>query len=418
MLLTIEISAALFETILVYIYLCSLFAPKSKHISFVSYGVFFVMDTILSLFVSNAPIRMFLLTFLLILLTKFLFQCRTISAVFAAIMFSALLVVLELLSMGILYLFHFKISDLMLHPIYRAIFIILAKTIQLGIILLIAALGKEKIFDLPFTKLLPLFGCQVFNILLCIFLLNTAIRLPNPSSILLPVCLFGILYINIILYVYLLYLKAGYEAIHEKLLAEQQLSMQKEYYTKLYEEQERTRSLWHDMKKQLNAVFCLMQTENTQAQGCLDEITEQFQQLGKMVRYDNPILSAILNNNIQQALKAGIPVDCEVMTASEFNISPLTLNIVISNTFENAMEACIKLPAAQRSIYLRIRQTRHLLSYEIRNPYDPKAPDLRRDRELHGYGLPNVRKKVESNGGTFLVDKDDNVFCVCITLNV
>lgn len=418
MLLFTEITAALFETVLIYIFLHSFFAPKETITPpLLHYIIFFAFNYAVSILIQNAFLRMVILTALLMIFTIHLFHSRLRSAFCAAMLFSAILVVVDLLSMGILYFFDLNFDDLMFDPVHRSILVVLAKTVELGIILLLAAIGKQHIFDLPFSKILPLILCQGFSVLICVLLWKTTIRMPVNQSFLLTSALFGLLYINIILYLYLIYMKSGYEAMQEKQIAEHQLTLQIDYYKKLREEQERTRSMWHDIQKQINTISSLIQNEDEQAAACLSELQQQFQKTGQMVRFDNAVISSILNDGIQKAASKGIQVDCEVLTSRELNISPLTLSVVIGNTFDNAIEACERLSMDQKPIKIFIRQQKHLLLYEISNPYDPHdmSPPNRR---IHGYGLKNVQKCVADNDGIFEIHQKDAVFEVHITLNV
>lgn len=419
MLLIIEIAAALFETVLVYILAQGLFEDKPILYRPFYYGGFFLCNLLLSLFVSSSTIRLILLTGLLTLFVFRFYLSKVWQAVGFAVLFSSIAIVVDLLSMGLLYLFHLDNAQLMTSPQHRAIFIILAKTVQLSIILLAASRGKHGLFEMPFFRILPLLLCQVFSIFACALLWRTAMQLSSPHPIFLTVSLIGLLYINIILYAYLVYMKAGYDAAQKKAIAEQQLQTQIEYYKIMLEEQERTRSMWHDIKKQINTVSALVRADQPQAAATLNELNQQFSGLGDFVRLDNAVISAILDRGIREAKSKGIKIKLEGSTAADLNISPLDLSVIIGNTLDNAIQACenIKNPKAEKWVSILFRQNGSLLLYEISNTYDPLFVP-HRDPTIHGYGLKNVQYCVEKNSGIYNATKENGVYTVSITLNV
>lgn len=419
MLLTIEISAAVFETLLIFIFLHSFFPVQDKDHPFVFYSVFCLLNCFLSIQIENAPLRMALLTALLFIFIISMFECQLWAAFGASILFSAIAIVVDLICIGILNFFHLNLDHLMQVFPYRGIFVVLAKTVQLAIILMLSTFGKQQIFDLPFLKIFPLLLCQIFTILLCTLLWESIDWLSKTEPIILTAALIGVLYTNIILFGYLIDMKTGYEAIQEKIITEHQLQMQIDYYEKLHDEQERTRSMWHDMQKQLSLIASLVPMDSSQASLCMQELQTQFQQIGNIARFDNAVLSSILSDGIRRAKEKGIAVECDVVTAAHLDISPLLLNVIIGNTFDNAIRACelIQDPCVKKEIKISIKQRGHILQYEIRNPYDAQVVE-NRDKELHGYGLPNVHKSIARNDGSISIQKKNGIFHIHVLLNV
>ena len=63
-----------------------------------------------------------------------------------------------------------------------------------------------------------------------------------------------------------------------------------------------------------------------------------------------------------------------------------------------------------------MRQSNHLLYYELKNPYLPgEAP---KKGGIHGYGLRNVRACVEKDKGSMDITTDNGFFTVSVQLNV
>ena len=95
-------------------------------------------------------------------------------------------------------------------------------------------------------------------------------------------------------------------------------------------------------------------------------------------------------------------------------ISAVDLYVIIGNTFDNAIEACVSLPEEFRHINLKLRMQKSMLLYSIENPYVEKKLHLQ--GKYHGYGLKNVQKCVEKYHGTMSVSHDTSFVCT-IRLN-
>lgn len=414
-----EITAAFAEAVCVYIYL-NFFFPDGRtdeKQKYFYYSGFFVLDLVLSFFVKSPPIRMILLTILMICISTLAQKANLLSACCAAVIFSALMVLVELIGSTILLLIYADSSGIATESPALTAF---TKLIELTCICILTSVSKQNPFRMSFRSMLPLITGNIFSLLICIQLWHSSVQTPPEKAWLLMTSIFGLLYINIVLYIYLYYLNAAHETAKEKLIAQHQLELQLQYYETLNEEQERTRSMWHDMRKQLNIITQLMQSDKEKANACFNELEEQFVGLQQIVRFDNPVISSILNDVLHQTRNEKIQMDLDVMTAAELQISPLILSVVLGNTIENAVQACRMVRHRTDAwIHIHIHQHGHLLHYVIENSYNSeKDATVKRRDGIHGYGLKNVRQCVENNHGLYHIQQESQTFTVEITLNV
>ena len=84
---------------------------------------------------------------------------------------------------------------------------------------------------------------------------------------------------------------------------------------------------------------------------------------------------------------------------------------------DNAIEACNALPTDQRVIHLLLRTQNNVLFYRLANPDTPERPP-QPNADLHGHGLPNVRRCVEKYGGFTDVIRENGFFTVTAHLNL
>ena len=149
------------------------------------------------------------------------------------------------------------------------------------------------------------------------------------------------------------------------------------------------------------------------------DVKDSFKNVGQLVDVGNLELSAILNHYIHQAHEFDISVSISAWVPESLAVSPLDFSVVIGNTFENAIEACLGLPAPQRKISLQISLHNHILLYEISNSFSPgKKCRLNTKKTYHGYGLKNVEKIITKYHGSLDITNSENLFQICIYLNL
>ena len=139
-------------------------------------------------------------------------------------------------------------------------------------------------------------------------------------------------------------------------LAEQQYTMQKEYYQRLHENQEETRALWHDIKKYVLAMQAFAdKKEQHQLQQIVQQANDTLDSISTVVDIDNIVISSILDSYVRSAKESDIDFHLDVMVPSTLPISPVDLYIILGNTLDNAIEACMALPKGKRCINILLR---------------------------------------------------------------
>lgn len=335
---------------------------------------------------------------------------------YAALLFAVIAVLDELICMWILNLMGLNTQVLMEQGNERAIYLIFATIIHLSIILSVARAFTKRQDALTWKQLIPLLLCQLFSIYICYVLYLWSISMTEVTGQLILLIL-GIFYINIIVIVFVEVMKENAEAQRRQALAEQQYDMQLKYYKQIWQEQDETRALWHDINKYMTAMKTMVTVGNeSAAEQVMNEAQNTFAKVKAAVDVDNPTVSAILNHNLQHANCAGIPVDMDVWIPPDCNVSAVDLSIIVGNTFDNAIEACGAVEPTEQHISFCLKKKNNLLLYEITNPYNQKTP-VKKLGKYHGYGLKNVKKCAEKHHGSMENEAKDGIYKVSIRLN-
>lgn len=117
-----------------------------------------------------------------------------------------------------------------------------------------------------------------------------------------------------------------------------------------------------------------------------------------LVHTHHTALDALLNQKALVTQNRKNDIQFVVNDLSAVKINTVDLSILISNTLDNAIETCEKIPIPDRQIYVQVRLEDNELFFAVRNRSLPVkvVPDrmpltTKANPSLHGYGLQNVQ---------------------------
>ena len=232
-----------------------------------------------------------------------------------------------------------------------------------------------------------------------------------------------IILINFMIYYFMLKInKANKDHLEYKLIKMQ--------YDNIKENAENTKVLYenisavrHDMRNQLLAIQTLAQNEqNKEIVDYINTITDDiFSVSQKIVFTDNEIFNAIINSRLENCRKHKITVSINIEDDIVKNIQTDVITIVISNVFDNAIEAAQM--CENKFIIFNVRAQGKYISIYTENTYDPKYSNInlessKSNKAEHGFGTKNISKTVEKYNGMFktFVNKT-GMFCCDILID-
>lgn len=201
---------------------------------------------------------------------------------------------------------------------------------------------------------------------------------------------------------------------------DQMLSMQEKYYLDLQKHQQELRLINHDIK---NHTATMAQLIKSQQYNALSEyITDLRNSItsitAPVTNCDNLLINSLLNDKLGAPKEAGVELRLCVMVPAVLRVNNVDLCILLGNLLDNAVEACMAMDAAeQRFISVDIRSRGPFLVVEVANSY---AHDIalegseyvttKRSRLRHGMGLTNVRRVVGKYDGRLEISHENKVF--------
>lgn len=135
----------------------------------------------------------------------------------------------------------------------------------------------------------------------------------------------------------------------------------------------------------------------------------------------NQILD-IITNYMVSALDEKVKI---VLTGTAVNaqkIRPDDLCAIYANLLQNAVEELQRRKAGEEAaLLITFSENEHLMNMEIENSLSGPKTDLatsKEDKELHGFGMVNVRETVEKNHGKLQVEIRRDSFYVSVMLPI
>ncbi len=154
----------------------------------------------------------------------------------------------------------------------------------------------------------------------------------------------------------------------------------------------------------------------------LDLLDEDLTTVDTVIKTGNPMADAILNSKISLAKAKGITVVADAQIPVRLHSSEIDLCCIIGNLFDNAIEACAKLPEDQRVIrvYMDMKNTQLYISFTNFTAGKKLKKEGRLFRstkgEGHGFGLVRIDAIVERLGGYISRNSEDGAFTTEILL--
>lgn len=191
------------------------------------------------------------------------------------------------------------------------------------------------------------------------------------------------------------------------------LETQKEYYTMLLQKEKETRAFRHDIKQHLYCIRNLYANKKEdELKQYLEEMQEQVEELSPRIQTGNDLITAITNDILRKFPK--VPLQWNGMLPDDLQISSLDLCTIFSNLLSNALEAAQKEKEGNVNVNIKLMESTMMVSVINSCGREPCVKDgnfvSSKPENGHGYGIENIKKCVEKNGGSYSATWDSGIF--------
>lgn len=228
----------------------------------------------------------------------------------------------------------------------------------------------------------------------------------------------GIVIMNIVTFYFLKRISRETEMQKEIDLLEKNIFYQQENVKAILHEQENAARMRHDMKHVMLAIQSLAQQGNTE-----EIITYCGNYIGEigsrilMVRSGIQALDNLLSYKLSQAQDKGIHIKSHIGKISKTEVSDLHLCMIVGNLIDNAIDALLINNSKNNVLEVVIEPNGGYVSIFVKNTIkqsvlavNPILQTTKKEKNLHGFGIRNVKEIVERYGGVIQFYENEHMF--------
>lgn len=209
----------------------------------------------------------------------------------------------------------------------------------------------------------------------------------------------------------------------DKLIAKRVASFENEILQKYYNEVEnmytKMRGWRHDYRHHIQAMKVhAANDEYDEIARYLDMLDDDLTNVETVLKTGNKMVDAILNSKLSLAAEKQIRVKAEAKIPVSLSVSELDLCVILGNLLDNAMDACMELPAENRLIRLYMDMKGNYLYFALTNTAGGKKKRTFRTTkgEGHGFGISRIDAIVKKYDGYVTRASEDEAFSTEILL--
>lgn len=213
-------------------------------------------------------------------------------------------------------------------------------------------------------------------------------------------------------------------AVHAQRLEQldHDMAVQKQFYADKLSSEEELHALRHDMQGHLSTLSALLADgKATEATRYLNKLEQQHQKRSAEVFCDDPYMNAVLGIFAARFRENGVAFICRCGVEG-WTLPGMEICLILNNALENALEASLRLPEAERLVKVQAAVRKKQLLFRISNRFDGELnqcdglPVSRKSEKGHGYGLQNIQSTAQRLGGEMLYRTEDDCFVLDVRL--
>ena len=194
-----------------------------------------------------------------------------------------------------------------------------------------------------------------------------------------------------------------------------------EIYSSVSREKEIQKARTHDYINHLKVIQDLGRKGNLKAQEkYIDEQISEVSHSQDVFETGSPIVDAVINRKYLEAKEKGISFLVEADNLTNLSISSSDLVTILSNMLDNAIEAAEQ--CEEKRITLKMQMSGDLLLIDSTNTMNAPTDTGSRfhttkpDKANHGYGIGNIKRAVDNNGGQCTINVEEGLFHISIAM--
>lgn len=314
------------------------------------------------------------------------------------------------------------INETILDRSYKYIVMLVLTKILLVIVFQVILTIKSKLTGWMENRLWFLFLIILISSVVSVFFIYLTIERGCKSMLYIYylICaILGIVVMNVITFYFLKRISKETELKQEIELLQHDIFYQQENIRNILQEQEKVRRLKHDMKRVIMGIQLLANKEDSEsiASYCANYVGEIGSE-NNIVYTGISTIDNLLIYKLTIAENHGIHVKVEASNINLEHISDIHMCIILGNLLDNAIEALEKVKQKKKLLHIIIEQEPD--SYinifikntvqEVMTDTNPQLVTTKPDKEMHGFGIRNVKEIVKQYEGMVDFYHTDDIF--------
>lgn len=413
---------SLFGVVIVHVFLVFFLGEryKQKIIYFLVLLSYFSINLFLSLYM-NEPMWLSLSLFIFCFTYSIaLFSGTFLQRCFGSGLIIAYSIITETLSVFFIsWMFDYSFSTVTTVENLYFLTAFIAKVLMFTAVLSITKLKRTNLLHAPIKKIFPLFVV----VLLCTFfsIVSGSQALEVATSVTLPMLLAeGAIFALslLVFYIYKSLVSLTEKEVHNELL-KQQIALDSLQFQRLDNYVHDIRSIKHDFTHHLTSMRALIDEKNyEELDHYFHRYLHEIQPVLSEIVTGLPSVDAVISTKKNYAINSGINFCVSVLNISSIDINPVHLNVILANTLDNAIEACLDYKGdTPRKIELKLMMDKEYLYFEIINTSNPISfkegtlpKTTKEDKIHHGLGLESTERLVLSYEGVLQCEYGEGQF--------
>ena len=325
--------------------------------------------------------------------------------------------IVSFMATNVLYIIS-AISDINLDYDVNDVFTLMVTFIIFMILMLFLLLKRKGILNIRFVTLNNYQYIMITLILYFTGLLEGHVWLYNHNNFLKAISFLDMLLMGLLILSIMSYTENKKTLDSKFKILNESVERLTGYYNQLGEKEAELRKFRHDIKNHM------MLLDSMVAEGKNNEALDYMNNMGVLMantkpRFDtgNYIADAILDSKYSIASEKGININFEGVISSEI-VENTDMVILLANIIDNAIEACEKVDK-DKEINIESVFNKGIWILTAENPvkgivdiYNDRIDTTKNDKELHGYGLSNIKSVAKKYGGMVKLENRDNKFLI------
>ncbi len=195
------------------------------------------------------------------------------------------------------------------------------------------------------------------------------------------------------------------------------------HYAEVENMYNQTRGWRHDYRNHIQVLKNYAELGDMEAvKSYLNQLAEDLETVDMALKTGNRMADVILNSKISLARSKQIQVRADAHVPVKLSVADIDLCIILGNLFDNAIEACQRLPVQERMIrvYMDMKNTQLYISFTNTTAQKKQKKENGRFATTkgrgHGYGLVRIDTIIQRYQGYIRRGSEDGAFTTEILL--